>query len=283
MPEIRPLTPDDAREVFHLTTECFQDLARRRGRPPEPARDYEASAVRLRHSPTADPDGCWAACEDGRIVAATMASIREGVWGLSLLVVAPHAQSSGIGRELMRRALEYGAPHRGGLILSSDDPRAIRTYARAGFTLRPTVMAHGRPREIDHPAGVRTGSRDDVALTEDVDRRVRGAARGQDIHALLDAGSELLVHPGRGYAVRTGGSLRTLAALDDEAARDLLRATIARAPRDSDVEVEFVTAEQEWAIGVLLDAGLDIEPYGPMFTRGETGTLRPYLPNGAYL
>lgn len=32
-----------------------------------------------------------------------------------------------------------------------------------------------------------------------------------------------------------------------------------------------------------MTAGLALTPAGASFTRGETGTLAPYLPNGAYL
>ena len=79
--------------------------------------------------------------------------MREGVWGLSLLVVAPDAQSSGVGRELLARARDYGDDARGWIVLASRDPRALRSYARLG--LRPAPGA-GRarppaPRHARHP------------------------------------------------------------------------------------------------------------------------------------
>ena len=36
-------------------------------------------------------------------------------------------------------------------------------------------------------------------------------------------------------------------------------------------------------VGAVLDAGLSLNPEGPIFVRGEVGPLAPYLPSGAYL
>ena len=79
------------------------------------------------------------------------AIVREGVWGLSLLVVRPDAQSSGAGRELLDRAYEYGDGARGRIVLAS--PR------RAGAAqLRPA-----RARAAPGGRG-RAGGRADVAM-----------------------------------------------------------------------------------------------------------------------
>ena len=280
---MRPLTVEDAPRVRELMVEAFTDLARRRDQEPHPPPAPAAALVRLRHIARTDPEGCWATEDEHGLTGVALATLREGVWGLSLLIVAPRAQSAGIGRALLERALAYGAPHRAGLILSSDDPRAIRSYARAGFALVPAVRAHGIPRETGSAPGVRLGGPGDAEATAEIDRATRGGARPQDVRALLEAGATLLLHPGRGYAVVADGILRTLSALDAEAAGDLLRAAIATAPRGEPALVEFISAGQDWAIEVALAAGLDVEPYGPLFVRGEPGDLRHYLPSGAYL
>ncbi len=63
--------------------------------------------------------------------------MREGVWGLSIFAVRPGLQSAGLGRALLGRALAHGAGARGGIILSSPDPRALRLYrARASRSTR---------------------------------------------------------------------------------------------------------------------------------------------------
>ena len=165
---------------------------------------------------------------DGEVVGGALAIVREGVWGLSLLVVRPDAQSSGAGRELLARAFAYGDGARGHIVLASRDPRALRAYARLGLALHPAVMARGRAQIAAVPE-VRPGTADDLPLTEAVDRFVRGAAHGEDILALVEAGSRLLVLPERGYAMVRGAEVRLLAAFDEESAATLLRGCLAAA------------------------------------------------------
>jgi hypothetical protein len=49
------------------------------------------------------------------------------------------------------------------------------------------------------------------------------------------------------------------------------------------VSVDFLTAAQQWALPVLLDAGLLLSPDGPVFLRGDVGPFTPYVPSGAWL
>jgi GNAT superfamily N-acetyltransferase len=282
----RPMREADLRPAFDLQVEAFIDLDRRRGTqdagpPPDPA----IALIRFRRLLEADPGGAWVAERDGALVGVALALLREGLWGLSLLVVDPAAQGDGVGRELLARAWDYGNGARGHVILSSSDPRAIRAYARLGLELHPAIAAKGAPRGIVPPDGVRPGGPEDLPLTEAVDREVRGAAHGGDVSAMLAGGHELLVAPERGYAMLRRGELRMLAARDDAAARDLLRAALARAAeRGTEASVEFITARQQWAIEVCLEARLELEAdCGCVFTGGDVGPFSPYLPSGAYL
>ena len=79
------------------------------------------------------------------------------------------------------------------------------------------------------------GDERDIPLTEAVDRAVRGAAHGSDIEAFLRADRRLFVTPDRGYAVLGGNGVNLLAALDEDAARDLLLAVLAARPADQEV------------------------------------------------
>ena len=282
----RPMRPDDLRAVLDLQFRAFEDLDRRLGTahfgdPPDPA----TALVRFERLHDADPGGAWVAERGGEPAGAAMALLREGLWGLSLLVVAPELQGAGAGRELLARTWAYGNGARGHVILSSSDPRAIRAYARLGLAVEPAIAAKGAPHAMTRPAGVRPGGPDDLALTEEVDRAVRGAAHGGDVLAMLRAGHELLVADGRGYAIVRGTEVRQLAAHDDTTARDLLRAALARiAEQGNAAQVGFITARQQWAIEVCLEARLDLlTDEGCVFTGGDVGPFSPYLPSGAYL
>jgi N-acetylglutamate synthase-like GNAT family acetyltransferase len=251
-------------------------------REPEP---IERHVIRLRRILATDPGGSWVATRDGLIVGCALAILREGVWGLSLLVVDPSVQSAGVGRELLRLAWEYGADARGWVILSSRDPRAVRAYARLGLGLHPSLSAVGVPRGTNGAAALRPGGPGDLALTDAVDHAVRGAAHGEDLLAAVAADHELLVLPDRGYALVREGIVRLLAAFDDDGARELLRALLARAEQAGHYAVvEWITSAQGWAVDVCVDAGLELQTgAGAVFLGGDVGPFRPYIPSGAYL
>jgi GNAT superfamily N-acetyltransferase len=282
-PSVRPLEADDIDPVLDLSVDAFQDLNRRLGDPPEPPGPIAAGRVRMRRLLATDPGGAWVAERQGRVVGCSLGILRDGVWGLSLLVVDPDAQSSGLGRELLARAWEYGRDARGWIVLASRDPRALRSYARLGLQLHPALAARGRPRRVSTPPGVRLGTLADLPLAVDVDLAVRGAAHGGDLVALLESGGDLLVLPERGYAVVRDGAIRLLAARDEEGAVALLRGCLAAAGA-REASVEWITSAQSWAVAPCLEAGLELRmDLGAVFLAGEVGPFAPYLPSGAYL
>jgi GNAT superfamily N-acetyltransferase len=283
MDAVRPMTEADVPAVDELKNITFADLEERFGEvplaPAAPAQAY----VRLRRLLRTDPGGAWVSEADGELTGCAMSLVREGLWGLSLLVVRPGRQSRGTGRELLRRAFEHGGQAvRGRAILSSPDARALRSYSRLGLTAHPCLRAVGVPRAVRAPAGVREGTLADVPFTDAVDRRIRLAAHGDDLAAQLEAGMTLLVAPERGYVVVKPGDVRLLAALDEAAARDLLRAALARA-EGQEFFVGWLTAAQDWAVRVCVEAGLQLSAGGAVFLGGDVGPFRPYLPSGAYL
>jgi len=281
--EFRPIQPDEWPVLRDLAFAAFEDLDRRQGEPVTSPPSEDVIARRFRHVVETDPGGAWLAEEDGRPVGAGLAILREGLWGLSMLVVHPAVQSAGIGRALLERTLRYGDGARGGIIMSSDDWRALRAYARAGFDMHPAARATGVPRRLELPATVRPGSAVDLGLAEAVDRAVRGAAHGSDMEVMLAGDARMFVVEGRGYALGRGSELYLLAATDDEAGRDLLRAVIATAPQGESVQIQNLTATQGWATNVVLEAGLRLAVHGALFLRGDVGPFRPYLPSSAYL
>jgi GNAT superfamily N-acetyltransferase len=286
---VRPLVADDIDAARDVQTRAFQELDRATG---DPAWEVTPAVVerqrgRFRHFLTHDPAGSWVATLDGEVVGAALALRREGLWGLSLLVVDPDRQSLGIGRRLLDASLTYADGVDCAVILSSQDPRAMRSYAVAGFDLHPQIRARG-PLDrslLPRPSGrVRVGGGNDVDLAEAVDRQVRGAARGPDQVLLAETCTMYVVDDasGRGYAyVRGDGRIVTVAATDGQTATDLLWQCVAH-ERDGDVVVEHVNGDQQWAVRVAIEARLALAPDGCVFWRGR----RPppaYLPDGAYL
>src|SRR3954468_19713877 len=163
-PTIRPMTTDDLEQVLDLTSVTFSDLDERFGAEPRPPGDRARRIPRFARPLATDPGGAWVAEDDGRIVGAAQAIDRDGLWGLSLLVVQPGLQSRGTGRALLDRALGYArGGRRGAIIVGWQDPRALRLYASAGFQLDPAVSASGHVRVPPAvAAGVREGGRGDL-------------------------------------------------------------------------------------------------------------------------
>lgn len=280
------MTPDDVEAAFATSQAAFEARNERWPATTEPADvRWRRGLDRIRHLLAIDPAGAWVADDGTGVRGVSMSLVREGVWGLSLLAVAPSVQSNGLGRRLLERALATAEGTRGQIVLSSLDPRALRSYAGAGFVLQPAMQGFGVvPRAaIPRGLGVRPGELDDLELAALVDREQRGASHGPDHEALLRAGYELLVLPERGYVFQRDGSPSLLAARDHEAARALLWAALACAPPGHESGVMFVTERQAWAVPVMMAAGMSLEPCGPTFVRGSLGPLAAYLPNPAYL
>ena len=94
-----------------------------------------------------------------------------------------------------------------------------------------------------------------------ISRAVRGASHGEDLGLLLDAGARMLTLE-RGFVVHEEGTIRVLAALDDDTAGTLLQAAFAHAPRGATVQVDLIASGHDWAIRGCLDAGLALSPGG---------------------
>jgi GNAT superfamily N-acetyltransferase len=279
------MTEDDVEAVHAASVATFEDLSLRSGEPPGPRPDPLMAHKRYRHLVRTDPAGAWVAEDERGIGGCALALRREGVWGLSLLIVRPDLQSTGVGGRLLLRAHEYAEGARGRIILSSSDPRALRSYSRLGLEAHPCFWAKGTPKVAADPSATREGTRDDIPFTEIVDRHVRGAAHGSDIGVQLDMGQTLLIAPDRGYVVigASDGELRILAAFDDESARVLLRAAMARVG-DREVSINWLSAKQQWAIEECRDARLELRAdSGAVFVGGDVGPFTPYLPSGAFL
>jgi GNAT superfamily N-acetyltransferase len=233
-----------------------------------------------------DPGGSFVAELDGRIVGVAQVLRRERLWCLSLLTVDPAAQGTGAGRALMQRALEYDEGTDAGLIVSSNDPSAMRLYARAGFSLLPTLQTEGAVDRSALPRGngaVREGDRDDLEALAAISREVRGAPHTVELEYALGNGGQLLSIAGRGFTVvHADWGVWLLVARDDEAATALLWAALERAGASNRPLVRWLTGAQQWAIDVLVRAGLRLTAYGGLCVRGDPGPLRPFVPSGPF-
>ena len=283
------MKPEDAEAVYHTASNALfespegEEMLRRR--TPE---EVKNRIERHKHILRYDPAGAWVAEDDGRVSGVAISLVRERVWVLSLFAVDAAHRGTGLGKHLLERALGYVEGCDGAMIASSQHPAAMRSYARAGFDLHPTLTASGPVRRESVPAGltIRDGEARDLELAAEVDRAIRGAAHGPDLEQMIETGCRLLVADGpsgRGYAAERDGSPAVLAATRPEVAQDLLWACLERTPPGEKAEVDWISGRQNWAVPVVLEAGLSLSPFGPICTRGDLGPLTPYLPSGPFL
>jgi quinolinate synthase len=132
----------------------------------------------------------------------------------------------------------------------------MHRYASAGFTLHPQIRAAGKvtPSRLRTPElPVREATPADFALAGDR----------------------------RGYAHVRSGRVHAVAATDDATASALLWRCLAHAgDLDTEATVEHVSAEQQWAVRAIVEAGLSMAPSGPVFWRGRKppSTVPPVRP-----
>ncbi|MFH8380845.1 GNAT family N-acetyltransferase [Kitasatospora sp. NPDC018058] len=278
-------TAEDAEVVQELSSAAFAEPTAAPA-PPEPT---PLQLARTRHLASTDPGGCWLAESDGQAVGVVLSMRREGLWTPSLFAVRPSARGKGVGRLLLERATAHARGCLRGMVCASSSPAAARRYRLAGFTLHPAMRLTGRvdrqglidPGDIP----VHRGNITHLHLLDSVDRRLRGSAHGPDHELMLGHFEELLIADalaGSGYCYRDGGTVRLLAATSKRIAARLLREALARVPDGVEARVDYLTAEQEWALDVGLEVGLTPRTRGFVGVRGMRPPS-PYLPNGAFL
>lgn len=283
------MEPDDVPVAERLSAEAFHELDVRQHRPglPEPELRPPARAgswvVRTTHFLDTDPGGCWVADDGGEMVGFATSVAREGTWCLATFAVRPGLQGRGVGKRLLDAASAHGRDCPRGMLSASADPKAVRRYRLAGFTLHPQMVLSGRVDRSAIPAvtGLRAGTAADLELLDHLDRRTRGSAHGPDHPFLLSTCRLLVDEAGAGYAYADGeGRLALLAAADPGTATRLLWAVLAEA--DGEVLVPHLTVANQWAVDVGMAARLALHTEGYLGLRGMAPPT-PYVHHGALL
>ncbi len=274
---VRTMVASDLETAVEVTAAAF---SKNLGDPVEASRWRE----RIAYPWQTDPDGAFVTELDGRVVGVAEAMVRERMWCLSMLAVQPGIQGGGAGRVLMERAAQYGRATDFGLIVSSNDPRALRLYADSGFALHPTFEADGvvdRRRLPRQTETVVDGGGYEIEGLAALTRAVRGSPYTAELRYMIGQGARLLRASDRGFVVLSAeGQLSLLVARDEETASALLWNALGLA--EAGARVRWITGAQQWAIEVVARAGLRLVPYGALCVRGTPGPLAPFLPSAPF-
>ncbi|UYM05424.1 GNAT family N-acetyltransferase [Solicola gregarius] len=290
---VRPMRTGDINAAEALTGSTFHalDVATNPADwpAPEARSDDRRSAWRDRcaHFLAYDAPGCWVAEDDEGLVGVATSLRRETMWMLSSFAVRGGAQGKGVGSRLLEAALAYSQGCVRGMIDASQDPRAVRRYHQAGFTIHPHMLVHGvvdrsRIPVVEH---VRDGSLGDLDLMNSIDRQTRDAAHLVD-HEFMAAEFALRVvddSTGSGYVyILPSGGAYLLAATNRRTASRLLWDALAAVPEGEQVTVDHLTGEQDWAIDVAMEARLSVYQRGYLALRFMKPPA-PYVPSPHFL
>jgi len=211
-----------------------------------------------RHLLSTDPERCFVAKADGRVVGFSAAFVRAGVWFLAALFIDPDQQGRGIGRQLFELAAQ-DAPPRRITITDAIQPVSNSLYARYGLIpTTPLLQFEGTP-SVDAVLGLEPDRPrpDDLGA---LDRVGYGFERSVD-HEYWSRQRRCTVWRRAGAAVAYAyrgltGSIGPLVARDQASAADALRAELARTPRASVV----IPGSARSMVGVAVDAHLKLVP-----------------------
>lgn len=288
---IRPMRPDDVPAAERLSAESFFELDQRTLRrdwpEPElrPAEHAGGWVRRTLHFLETDPGGCWVAEDDSGMVGMATSFVRETTWCLATYAVRPGLQARGIGKQLLAAAMHHGRGCLHGMLSASSDPKAVRRYRLAGFSLHPQMFLRGVVDRSAIPVieKVREGTVADTDLMDSVDRQTRGAGHGPD-HQLMQGMWRWIVSDtasASGYAyLDETGRVALLAATDRRTATRLLWTALADGGEEQ--TVPHLTAANEWAVDVGIAARLELHTDGYLGLRGMKPPA-PYVHNGALL
>ena len=239
--------------------------------------------ARIRHLLSTDPGGAWVAEHDGRVAGVALALIREGVWGFSLFAVAEALQGRGVGRALFARCWPTATAPRAAHRSSARPTR--RRWASTRAAGLPSARAWRRPAIPDLDRARRTSTASSTPARPASRWPTPSAAScaapatGATCRVPMAHGARLLVFEDRAFAVardeQPDPARRPRRARPPSA---MLWAAVRQRRPGATVNVDFLTAGQDWALPVCLDARLSLSPDGPMFAGGDAraaGALHP--------
>ncbi len=218
---------------------------------------------------------------DGKVVGSNFMDERSTIFGVGPITVAPAAQDSSIGRQLMQDVLSEAKQRQAAGVRMLQDAfhfRSFALYTKLGFEMRATTsVMQGAGVKLQIPGHVvRPASESDLDSCSQVCRAVHGHDRAGELRDAIAQGVALVVeHHGRVSGYTTGVAFfgHTAGETNDD-----LKALIAATPEyeapgfhvpNNNAELLRWCYENGLRMGkamTLMSIGLYNEPKGPYLT-----------------
>jgi ribosomal protein S18 acetylase RimI-like enzyme len=259
--------------------------------------DFEESLPLWRHLLGAGGKGFLVAEVKKRIAGFCSYIVRENLWFLSYLVVAPEFQGTGIGRELFERALSEARGNQAAKVIaayaSASNWPSISLYTRNGIYPRmPVLKLEGSITNLCEPAEpveplpgeVASLSEDAVAQIDEVDHEIRHFKRDIDHRFWLGSRSMrcyLFSDNGgvSGYAyIADDGSIGPLASLSADQIPSMLCFCLDRlSSKGVDTFTVHVPGENTSALSLLYERGFKIQDLSLVMSSLPFGSWENYI------
>ena len=276
--QYRPADDGDLHPAHTALVDSLNQFAAQRAMPLVEL-DFEENLPLWRHLLGAGGKGFLVAEVKKNIAGFCCYIVRDGLWFLSYLVVAPEFQGTGVGRELFDRALSEAQGNQTAKVVAAytnaSNWPSISLYTRNGIYPRmPVLKLEGsitnlcEPTQPVEPMPGEVASLDEeaIALIDDIDLEIRHFKRDIDHRFWLGARSMrcyLFKKNGKvsGYAyVADDGTIGPLAALSTDDIAAMLCFCLGRlSSRGVDMFAVHVPGENRAALSLLYDRGFKIQ------------------------
>lgn len=298
-PVYRPMTVADIDATGYIRKAALEGLAVEQNRP---IRTWQpARYPHFEHLLKTDPSGAWVASIGGTVVGFSMGFVRGTTWFLAQLFVQPEVHAHGIGRELLRLAVDDGRARGASVfsVISSTGHVSQSLYMRAGMFARGIGYGMSGPVDalcaLPEPQANRKtvvdcdGWLDRIA---DLDTEVWSAPRREE-HALYLSGAYgdadrgiALTRDGAllGYGYVSDDDIGPLAAYDPADQVALLRlAGDFMAEHEIGTGSIYVISHNATVIGALLAGGWKVNGWTFLLSSEPFGDFTRYVPSGGLL
>jgi GNAT superfamily N-acetyltransferase len=207
---LRRATPEDAAVCGKICYEAFFKINSDHAFPPDVA--SEAAGAQLLSMLFSHPGFyCVVAESDGRLMGSNCMDERGSIAGIGPITVDPSTQNRGVGRLLMRDAMERAKERRSAgirLVQAAFHTRSLSLYTMLGFDPRELLACMQGPaieRRIEG-CTVRPAQATDLDPCNALCRRVHGHDRGGELSEAIGRGAVIVERHGRitGYSTIVG-------------------------------------------------------------------------------